>query len=339
MKARLKYLFLLFIGLQTVAKAQDPVFSQFYANPILINPAFTGSSGAPHLGFQYRNQWPSWGAYETYAAAFDTYFPEVKSGLGLYLLSDIQGEGLVSTSEIQAFYSYQLNMKRDWSVRFGTQLGFGQKSYDWDSYIFLDQIDPITGISEGLGQSGELRPEELTASYFDISSGILFSSPEFYAGVSIRHMNRGEDGVILFNNNRLSSGIPLMLSMQLGTQIDFNKGNNRRSASFISPNILIVKQGDLGQVNAGAYISSSFIFGGAWYRYSWTNQDAVIMMVGYQQGVVKVGYSYDWTISALQAYSGGGAHEIAVSFRFNQSEYFKRRAKINRYNDCLQLFR
>jgi type IX secretion system PorP/SprF family membrane protein len=323
----------------TILRAQDPVFSQFYASPTLLNPAFTGSVGAPRINLQSRFQWPSFDAYKTYAASFDTYFRNVKSGLGLYIMSDIQGEGFISTSEIKGLYSYQLNMRNDWSVRFGTELGFGQKYYDWDKYVFLDQIDPITGSIGDQSLSEEARPESLQANYFDISSGILFASKTVYAGMSIRHMNRGNDGVILLNENRLSNGIPLMLSMQFGTQIDFNKGNKRNSDSFISPNVLIVKQGDFGQVNAGAYISSSFVFGGVWYRYSWTNADAAVFMVGVQSGILKIGYSYDYTVSALEAYSGGGAHEIAVSFRFDQSDYFKSRAKKYKSIDCLQLFR
>ena len=318
---------------------QDPVYSQFYASPTLLNPAFTGSVGAPRVGVQYRNQWPGWSAYETYSATFDTYFRAAKSGLGLYVLSDVQGEGFISTTEIKGMYSYQLNMRNDWTVRFGTEVGLGQKYYDWDKFVFLDQIDPITGETVGVDLSAEERPENLQANYIDLSSGILFSSRTFYGGLSLKHMNRGEDGVILINQSRLSKGIPLLVSMQFGTQIDFNKGNNGKSGAFISPNVLILKQGDFGQVNAGAYISSGFLFGGAWYRYSWTNQDALIGMLGFQTGVFKLGYSYDFTISALQAYSGGGAHEIAVSFRFDQSNYFKNRVRNFNSNDCLQLFR
>lgn len=331
--------FVLILVFCSTARAQDPVFSQFYASPTLLNPAFTGSVGAPRINLQSRFQWPSFDAYQTYAASFDTYFRSAKSGLGLFVLSDIQGEGFISTSEIKGLYSYQLNMRNDWTVRFGTELGFGQKFYDWDKYVFLDQIDPITGDVSDQSFSEEARPESLQANYFDISSGILFASKALYAGLSLRHMNRGNDGIILLNENRLSNGVPLMVSLQFGTQIDLNRGNKRNSTAFISPNVLIVKQGDFGQVNAGAYISSSFVFGGAWYRYSWTNADAAVLMVGVQSGIFKLGYSYDFTVSALQAYSNGGAHEIAVSFRFDQSDYFKSRAKKYNSIDCLQLFR
>ena len=39
-------------------QAQDPQFSQYYAAPLYLNPAFTGSEMLPRIGANYRNQWP-----------------------------------------------------------------------------------------------------------------------------------------------------------------------------------------------------------------------------------------------------------------------------------------
>ena len=40
------------------AQAQDPTFTQFYANPVYLNPALAGSHGCPRLSSNYRNEWP-----------------------------------------------------------------------------------------------------------------------------------------------------------------------------------------------------------------------------------------------------------------------------------------
>ncbi|MEY4865383.1 MAG: hypothetical protein RLZZ114_812, partial [Bacteroidota bacterium] len=40
------------------AWAQDPHFSQFYANPIYLNPAFAGVAQCPTVHANYRNQYP-----------------------------------------------------------------------------------------------------------------------------------------------------------------------------------------------------------------------------------------------------------------------------------------
>ncbi len=40
----------------TIASAQDPTFTQFYSNPIYLNPAFAGSHGCPRFNLNYRNE-------------------------------------------------------------------------------------------------------------------------------------------------------------------------------------------------------------------------------------------------------------------------------------------
>ena len=48
---------------------QDPIFTQFYSNPIYLNPAFSGTNKCPRFVMNYRNQWPAFpGAFITTAA-------------------------------------------------------------------------------------------------------------------------------------------------------------------------------------------------------------------------------------------------------------------------------
>ena len=50
--------------------AQDPQFTQFYANPLYLNPAFAGTARCPRICMNYRNQWPNLsGTYVTYSAS------------------------------------------------------------------------------------------------------------------------------------------------------------------------------------------------------------------------------------------------------------------------------
>ena len=52
--------------------AQDPKFSQFFANPIYLNPAFTGTNVCARLHLNIRDQWPAiQGAYAAYSASYD----------------------------------------------------------------------------------------------------------------------------------------------------------------------------------------------------------------------------------------------------------------------------
>ncbi|NDE62667.1 MAG: type IX secretion system membrane protein PorP/SprF, partial [Cyclobacteriaceae bacterium] len=48
---------LVFSLMSLASLAQDIQYSQYYANPIYLNPAMTGSTGMTRLGVNFRNQW------------------------------------------------------------------------------------------------------------------------------------------------------------------------------------------------------------------------------------------------------------------------------------------
>ena len=85
-----------FFSSQKESKAQDPAFSQFYANPLYLNPAFSGSApkGAPRGNLNYRDQWPGIGrTYVTTAVSYDQYVDKVGGGLGVKFVNDRSGDG------------------------------------------------------------------------------------------------------------------------------------------------------------------------------------------------------------------------------------------------------
>ncbi|MGB5929648.1 MAG: type IX secretion system membrane protein PorP/SprF, partial [Cyclobacteriaceae bacterium] len=74
---KIVFLLLLIVGILPESIAQDPQFSQYYAAPLYLNPAFTGASGQGRAGLNYRNQWPSIDAnFTTYSAYADYYFDD-----------------------------------------------------------------------------------------------------------------------------------------------------------------------------------------------------------------------------------------------------------------------
>lgn len=320
---------------------QDPIFSQYIASPVQMNPAFTGTSYAPRVSLNYRNQWPSLNAFVTYSASYEQFLPGLNSGFGAFLLADDQGEGLIKTTVFKGLYSYRVRVRDEFFLKFGVEAGLQQASYDWNRFVFLDQLDPLTGPvdpSGNLNPTGEVRPEQTNIAFFDMGAGLLAYSPKFYAGFSMRHLTRPEDGLLRINDN-IIDGLPILYSLHAGTEIILREGNKRRQGSFISPNLLVIRQASFGQVNAGFYGGLGPVFLGAWYRHAWTNPDAVILLAGVRYGILKLGYSYDITVSELSGAPSGGSHEISLVLNFENSEAFRRQKKAQQYNDCFQLFR
>jgi type IX secretion system PorP/SprF family membrane protein len=320
-------------------KAQDPVFSQFYAAPLQINPAFAGVADAPRISVNYRDQWPSWpNAYRTYSIGFEQRLPDGAGGLGLQVLADDAGNGLYRTMAFHGSYSYHLQVNADYFLKFGLEAGILQSRLDWDQLVFGDQLNPVDGNAGGGTVSEEARPAGLAAAAVDIGAGLLLHNSRAYLGISARHLNRPEENFISANEG-LRVGRPMRLTAHAGLQFGFAEGNNLKYPSFISPNLLFIRQADFVQINAGTYLSYQAMFGGVWYRHSGGNPDAAIALIGVREGIFRFGYSYDLTISPLGGQRTGGAHEISMTLNFEDSRARQKRRKSAQYNDCFKMFR
>ena len=321
--------------------AQDPVFSQFYAAPLQINPAFTGITYAPRITLNYRNQWPSWpNAYVTYAATYEQPLEAVNSGIGLIAMADVAGDGIYKTNRLGASYGYQVRASDNFFIKFGVEAGMIQTRVDWDELLFLDQLDPLTGAVDSEGNpnlSEETRPESLNKTVFDVSAGILAYGGNFYGGLSVKHLNRPNENLLEVNEN-LGVGLPLRITLHGGAEFELERGNNRRAPTFISPNVMYIQQAGFGQINVGAYGGFGRFFTGLWYRHTFENPDAIIGSFGVRYGVMRIGYSYDFTISRLGNSATGGAHEISVMISFEDSARLQAKRHRSRYNDCFKMF-
>ncbi len=317
------------IGLSTSLKAQDPVFSQFFASPVLLNPAFAGASQATRFGLNSRLQWPSLpGQYQTHALSYDQFFDNYNSGIGLSILVDDAGAGIFQTLQANVHYAYRLHIDREWSVRLGIDLGYIQSRLDWDRLVFQDQIDPVSGLAQVMGEENE--PLQTGFGNIDLGAGLLLYNSQFYLGLSAKHLNAGDQTV--FNNNLNSVGtLPMRLSMTTGMEIPLRLNGYLFKNAFISPNIAVIKQGDFYQFQAGGYLGLDFAFAGIAYRHTPTNPDAIILSAGLRQSNLRLGYSYDITVSSIAAPTGG-AHEISLTYILPGSQPSK-------YNDCFAIFR
>lgn len=335
-------LIFLLCGSIGMLKAQDPLFTQFYAAPLQINPAFAGVTSAPRVTLNYRSQWSNIsGGYQTYAAAFETSIEKLNSGFGIVVLADDAMDGVYKTNRISGVYGYRVKVNDDLFMKFGMEVGLIRTSLDWDKLQFGDQLDPINGGQDPLGNpilSEEQRPASLNKILADVGAGILIHSRVFYGGFSVKHLNNPDESLLSLNEN-LSAGMPLRYTIHGGLEIEVKKGNKRNAPTFISPNVLIARQADFTQVNVGAYAGFGKFFSGLWYRHSGGNADAAMILAGFREGALRIGYSYDFTLSALAAANPGGTHEISLTINFDDSPETQRRRKSSRYNDCFKMFK
>jgi len=317
-----------------VLQAQDPVFSQFYLAPTQLNPAFVGNNLGPNFYLNYRNQWPSINqAYVTYSASYDQFFDNINSGLGLVLLADDAGNGILQNNKVMLQYSYRLQVNRNLFIKTGIELGALQSRLAWDQLVFFDQLDPQFGANTpggGFIPSSETPPDQTSLYNFDLGFGVAIYSRSFYGGLSLKHLNSPE--MAFFDDaNALSGGLPMRMVLHAGWQFTPSGARFRPGDPMISPNVIFVNQGSFRQLNLGVHGGIGSVFGGIAYRHAWTNPDAVILSIGFRSGFVRFGYSYDITVSSLSLNSGG-AHELGLNFILNYDQPVD-------YDDCFGLFR
>ncbi len=289
----------------TSANAQDPTFTQFYANPIYLNPAFAGSNGCPRFALNYRNEWPNLtGNYVTYSASYDQYFKNISGGIGVLATHDEQGQGTIKTSMLGLVYSYHVKINRKFSLMFGARASWYQKTLDWNKLTFGDMIDPRKGF---IYQTGDV-PRGGSRGFFDASAGMIGYSKHFFFGFSAFHLNRPDESMIIGH-----SPMPVRFTGHMGAEIKLGKRSKYNNATSIMPNIIYQYQNGFQELNIGTYIKYSNFTVGAWFR----NRDAFILAIGINTGTFKIGYSYDITVSKLNNGISGGSHEVSLGLNLN----------------------
>lgn len=312
--------------------SQDPQFSQFYANPLYLNPALAGGALAPRATVNYRNQWPALSAnFVTTSFGADVFLPNYNSGLGVLVTMDSQGLGNLKSTDVAMQYSYQLRLNDVTSLRLGIQGGIASKTLDYFGLTFGDQYT-----NNGLTNPTSSDPFANggpNVFYADFGSGAMVYSDWYWAGISAHHINRPNQS---FSGQ--DARLPMKTSLQAGLRIPFAGytflGNEIDKEKTISPAIMYKKQGKYDQFDAGMYVTIEPLVLGAWYRgipfkkYApgINNHESLIFLAGFRQDKFSIGYSYDLTISTLGVGSGG-AHEISISYIFPPTDPKIRRTK------------
>lgn len=311
LKKRFILALLALLSFHTTADAQDPGFSQFYANPLYLNPALAGATLCPRLIGNFRDQWPSiGGAFITYNASYDQYVDFMHGGVGLLLTADRAGGGNLNTTAISLMYAYTFNISSKLNASAAARVGYFQRHLAWENLTFEDMIDPQGGFTL---PTSEKAPDNATVGAPDFSLGVMLSyNDRYYGGIAVDHLSQPDIGFYSDKTSKLS----MKYTVHAGTLIDLggNGIGNEREFS-LSPNILYQQQATFHQLNIGMYLTVDPFVGGVWFRHNFENADALIPMVGIHYKNLRVGYSYDVTVSKLSSVSGG-AHEVSASWQF-----------------------
>jgi len=320
-----RYFLIGFFGLMVVqTNAQDIQFSQYYQAPLFLNPGFTGITQQQRVVINHRLQWPNLPqAYATYAASYDIFVEELRSGFGMLLTSDKMGSAGWQTSTFNVLYSFKVRLTDKLVFSPGLVFGYGTHGIDQtklrlgDGLEFVERNGTYNSVDADQNRLGKQN-------YFDVGTGFLFYSRSLWLGAAFHHLNKPNLS-LLGDVSRL----PMKTTLHGGARLNLSGSGPRGSTirmSYLTPSFIIRTQGpSFSQMDIGINYHIDPVSVGVWYRgkpllfeksvIGGIQQDALILSMGLYFKKFTIGYSYDFTISELQT-ATGGAHEISFMYEF-----------------------
>ncbi len=308
-------------------KAQDPQFTQFYAAPMYLNPAFTGVTYEHRFVANYRNQWPGISkTYQTYMASYDYNMSDINSGIGINVMQDRAGTAGLTHSQFGVNYAYHFKISKFSEIRLGANLSYNMKRLDFSKLRFNDQI------ATGSGTSIEEANYE-ALNYMDFGAGALLNSTQYWLGLSAKHLTQPNASL---TGDRVP--LPLTLSLHGGYRFIIEQ-KSKELKRYISPAFNYRHQQKYDQLDIGVYYYHLPINVGVWYRglpfkkyaATYSSRESIALLLGFDitDYNVRVGYSYDLTISHLGVSNSLGAHEISLIYEIAKKKKRNKRVLVS----------
>jgi type IX secretion system PorP/SprF family membrane protein len=305
--------------------AQDPRFSQYFASPMTLNPALTGSIEGPfRIAANFRQQWWAVGdPFNTASLSFEQRLLENRLGDndrlgigGLMMIDNSMSGGLRSTyMGVSAAFHKGLNERHRIGV--GFQTVYGNRIVDYNKLSFYNQFD-VDGFNTSL-PSGEMALATMQPTV-DFNAGLLYhyedEKTRFYAGYSMYHITRPKQTVMEDANSR----IPFRYTANAGATI--LSGENMRYTFHA----IWQRQAKASDISAGGAVGldldeKNTFYLGAWYRV----KDSFYPYFSYVRNGMQFGLTFDLLTSSLrQASPRNGSVELSFVFNKPSTQLLRR---------------
>lgn len=313
-------LILIIITCRLVCFGQDTHFTQYYATPLVFNPAATGLFDENlRLSNNYRTQWSAVGIpYQTVSVSLDAPIRfRGKSGLGVgfMFLHDKSGGTKLTANKFMLSLSYLLNINQKNTISLGIQGGYVNKYFTLDGITLPSQYNPETGVFDN-NLPNNVTDMNMSLGYLDMHAGVAyhgkFQKVEPLVGLSVLHLNAPKE-TYCNTNSKLTPRMLLNAEVRISIQKSW----------AIIPHILTTFNKKTEEMLFGVLAERAIptkvitsVFAGASGRTSFSNFDAAMLTAGLTFYGITVGASYDINLSKLmQATNSRGAFEISLIYK------------------------
>lgn len=281
----------MFFCIQNSIAQQNPEYTQYMYNTMMVNPGYTGSVGVLEANLLLRKQWVNIeGSPKT--GTLGVHFPLANRniGLGFNIISDDLGPS--SEQTLASNLSYAIDLNESAKLAFGMKAGVRMLNIDWSKGRFYDSDDVLLNTNVNNKFMGVL------------GAGAYLYSDKWYAGLSVPNFLRND-----YYDDIQESVISDQLHYYFIGGYVFDLSG---SVKF-KPSVLVkaVKGSPLSTDVSANFLLKEKLTLGASYRWD----DSVSALAGFQisEGFF-LGYSFDYTVTELNKYNDG-THEIILRYQ------------------------
>ncbi|MDR1199664.1 MAG: type IX secretion system membrane protein PorP/SprF [Prevotellaceae bacterium] len=276
----------------------DAQMSQHMFNRITYNPASTGATRYINIYGHWRDQWQGFGtdAPETMLLTAHTYFPQLKSGLGIVELSD--KIGYERNILFKLSYAYHVHLNSSSYLSLGLSAGVLNRYIDWTQAV----------------------PEEYSESFVipsvaenrwtpDFDFGIEYNMERFTVGLSVTHINKTSDNAVYYNMGHHFYGY---VKYKFGLGVDFDLvpalfAQNSKKSTHIEANLILFYR-NIAWAGMSYRVDDRF------------NSESAVGTVGIDlMGVLRLGYSFDYNVGLIGKYANN-THEIMLGIKLQKPQ-------------------
>lgn len=301
----------------STVNAQGIYFSQYYADKLSLNPAFSAVPGNSEIAMILRNQFPTAdGGYKTYCASYLQNLGNC--GIGVRAYGTASG-GAYSHNQFSASYANAVKIARNLKCSAAIEGSYSIGNLKQNKLVYYSMLDPLDGSVVGNQPTIEYTAPRTASA----SAGLIICTPHSVLGVAAYNVAKykisGDDIV------------PTVISVFANHKISLVKGMKKieEGTPCLIPSLLYRRQSDINTIQAGVYIDNTPVIGGISYRMQTNDykQHTLIATIGTTIKRIQIGYGHDFDLSAITK-STYGSHEIAVKYKLHDGKKNNRRETI-----------
>lgn len=300
------YILLAAVTVAVALHAQtDPLFSQYYEVQNFYNPAAIGLTDQLRIRAGGRMQWVGIkNAPVSFAGVADMPVKIGSKRIGVGLMIEQESQGLYKTLNLNLQGGYKFRkFGGEWTAAFG--VGIYDQSFKGSEVYIPEGDDYHQPSDEGLPET------DIHGTTVDLSLGLYYKHPKFYAGLSMTHLN--SPTVNMTAESGGSEGIEKKYTFTARRSLYFVAGGNiplKNTLLEILPSAIVYSDFTF----TGAEITAraryrKFISFGVGYRWN----DAVTATLAAEVKNFYIGYAYGYSTSAIHKASSG-SHEIFLGY-------------------------